>query len=412
MYWANFLHIYQPPTQTEHIVRKVTSECYRTLVRVLDESPTAKITLNINAVLTEQLDRYGLADVIAGLSKLAERGQIEFTASAIYHPILPLIPRDEAIRQIQLNTQTNRRYFGDVYDPKGFFPPEMCYSPDLARLVHEMGFRWIIVDEIAFNGRIGSVQDDVIYTIKEAGDLVVFFKERPFSAGITYGKYPESGLFLEALGDKLGKDSYLLTGTDGEVYGHHRPGQEKLLQEVWDLEQPRTCFVSDLLDLYPRREHCHPLASSWSTWEDEIARGISYPQWDYPGHELHALQWRLTRLAIDLVRTAPRQTPDYDKARYLLDEGLHSCQYWWASCMPWWDTGMVEGGARRLFDAIAILGPALPPERFKEASAILGSIVETARRWQNSGVARRMKEEYLGDHGEVSSELTFGGNSQ
>ena len=44
MYWANFLHIYQPPTQTEHIVRKVTSECYRTLVKVLDESPRAKIS--------------------------------------------------------------------------------------------------------------------------------------------------------------------------------------------------------------------------------------------------------------------------------------------------------------------------------------------------------------------------------
>ena len=104
MHWANFVHIYQPPTQTEHIVRKVTDECYRTLVRVLDESPGARITLNVNAVLTEQLARYGLNDVIDGLRRLAERGQIEFTASAIYHPILPLIPRDEAVRQIRLNT--------------------------------------------------------------------------------------------------------------------------------------------------------------------------------------------------------------------------------------------------------------------------------------------------------------------
>lgn len=36
MHWANFLHIYQPPTQTEEIVRKVTDECYRTLVRVIE----------------------------------------------------------------------------------------------------------------------------------------------------------------------------------------------------------------------------------------------------------------------------------------------------------------------------------------------------------------------------------------
>jgi len=49
MYWANFLHIYQPPTQSEEIVRKVTDECYRKLVQILSQAPSARITLNINA---------------------------------------------------------------------------------------------------------------------------------------------------------------------------------------------------------------------------------------------------------------------------------------------------------------------------------------------------------------------------
>jgi 4-alpha-glucanotransferase len=135
MHWTNFLHIYQPPTQTEQIVRKVTEEGYRTLGRVLKASPKARVTLNISAVLTQQLDCYGLDDVISDLRKLAERGQIEFTGSAIYHPILPLIPKDEVIRQIKLNTEVNRSYFGDSYNPKGFFLPEMCYSVDIARTV-------------------------------------------------------------------------------------------------------------------------------------------------------------------------------------------------------------------------------------------------------------------------------------
>lgn len=134
MYWANFLHIYQPPTQTEAIVRKVTEECYRTLVRVLNEAPHAKITLNINAVLTEQLERYGFKDVIEGLKRLAERGQIEFTGSAMYHPILPLIPGEEVERQIKLNTEVNRRYFGDAYQPLGFFPPKCVTAPVWPRL--------------------------------------------------------------------------------------------------------------------------------------------------------------------------------------------------------------------------------------------------------------------------------------
>lgn len=76
MHWANFIHIYQPPTQTEEITRRVTDECYRKLVDILLRHPAARVTLNINACLTEQLDRYGLHDVIDGLRALAERGGI------------------------------------------------------------------------------------------------------------------------------------------------------------------------------------------------------------------------------------------------------------------------------------------------------------------------------------------------
>ncbi|MFH1382105.1 MAG: hypothetical protein ABIH70_04340 [Chloroflexota bacterium] len=408
MYWANFLHIYQPPTQTEAIVRKVTEECYRTLVRVLDEAPRARITLNINAVLTEQLARYGFGDVIAGLKRLAERGQIEFTGSAMYHPILPLIPREEVERQIKLNTEVNRRYFGEVYQPRGFFPPEMCYSTDVAKIVAEMGFDWIIIDEVACGGKIGQVRYDTTYTIDTSPDLVVFFKERPFSAGITYGLYPGARPFLEALKDRLPTETYLLTGTDGEVYGHHRPGQEKLLQEVFQAGAPKTCTVSELLSLFKTREQAQPLASSWSTWEDEMAAGIPYPQWQYPGHELHQLQWSLTYLALDLVKSVPHDSAGYPEARHLLDEGLHSCQFWWASCRPWWDTGMIEWGAKKLFDAVSQIKETLPGDKFQQASLLFDSIVKSARQWQETGEAQKRKEQYLKEHSEVSSELTFG----
>ena len=410
MYWANFLHIYQPPTQTEAIVRKVTAESYRTLVRVLDEAPHARVTLNISAILTRQLDQYGLVDVILGLKRLAERGQIEFTGSAMYHPVLPLIPPEEAVRQIKLNSEVNRRYFGDVYRPRGFFPPEMCYSYDVARIAADLGFQWIVVDEIAFNGRIGQTRTDTVYTIKNLPGMVVFFKERPLSAGITYGTYPDARPFISALGERLGADAYLLTGTDGEVYGHHRPGQERLLQEVFESRELTTCTISELMDRFARREEASPLASSWSTWEDEMANGIPYPQWDYPGHELHRLQWQLTRQAIAAVNQALAGASDSSEARRLLDEGLHSCQYWWASCRPSWDTGMIEWGARKLRDAVHGVREALDAGSLRRVDELFDRVVGTARDWQESGKARALKQQYLSQHKDVSSELTFGGN--
>jgi len=409
MYWSNFLHIYQPPTQSPEIVRKVTEEGYRTLVRVLREAPGAKITLNISAVLTEQLVRYGLDDVIQGICELAERGQVEFTGSAMYHPILPLIPREEVIRQIKLNTDVNHRYFGEIYKPVGFFPPEMCYSYEVAQTVAELGFRWIIVDEVSFSGKIGAAKCDRLYKIGGLQDFLVFFKERPFSAGITYGTYPSAEPFLAALKGRLEEHSYLLTGTDGEVYGHHRRGQEKLLSEVFVRGTPKTCTISELIRHFVEVNTVSPLPSSWSTWEDEMAQGIPYPEWQYPGHRLHKLQWQLTDFVLHTVKEAPPGSPRFSEARSLLDQGLHSCQYWWASCRPWWSVEMIESGARKLYQAVEVLGDNIDRKRTAEASRLFQAVVSQARNWQQSGEAQRLKQQYKKEHPEVSTELTFGG---
>lgn len=408
MYWANFLHLYQPPTQAPEILEKVTNECYRPLVRILMQHPGARITLNINACLTEQLARDGYHDVLDGLGEVAARGQVEFTGSAKYHPILPLIPEEEAVRQVELNTEANRRYFGDVYQPRGFFPPEMCYSRKVAELVHRLGYRWIIVDELGYLGRRGAVRYDQLYRVRGLADFYVFFKERDISAGITYGSFPDGESFLRHLGASIHEERYLLTGTDGEIYGHHRKGQERLLTDIFASRALETRRITDLFALFQEGEEVDPLPSSWSTWEDEMAAGIPYPQWAHPGHELHEKQWALTRLAIEAHDQADRSAPGYEAARQLLDEGLHSCQYWWASCRPWWDTGMIERGAALLRQAVEAIKVQLPPELPRRASTLEEEIKRTARAWQDSGEARALKKQYLESHRDVSSLLTFG----
>ncbi len=105
---ALFLHIYQPPTQSSEFVRKITGESYKRIIDLLEEYPRVKITLNINASLTQQLEREGFGTLIERIGKLGERGQIEFVGSGAYHPILPELPRKEIVRQIKLNTKINQ----------------------------------------------------------------------------------------------------------------------------------------------------------------------------------------------------------------------------------------------------------------------------------------------------------------
>ena len=151
VYFAFLLHIYQPPVQIAPVVKKIVNESYRPLINALRDNPHAKISLNINATLTEQLDDYGFGDIIEGITTLASRNQIDFTGSAKFHPLLPLIPEPEVIRQIQLNHDTNKKYFGSVYKPRGFFPPEMAINNELFPALQKLKFDWVIASGIANN---------------------------------------------------------------------------------------------------------------------------------------------------------------------------------------------------------------------------------------------------------------------
>ena len=175
MAWSNFLHIYQPPHQDKQLVNKIFKESYQKIVATLFKFPQVKITLNINGSLTELLSTRQA--FFRHLKELIKKGQIELVGSAKYHPILPLLNKEEVIRQIQLNNETNKKVFGEDWQPRGFYFPEMAYSRKAARVVKELGFKWIILDEISRQGTIGDTPFNKKYIIKDL-DLPVVFRNR------------------------------------------------------------------------------------------------------------------------------------------------------------------------------------------------------------------------------------------
>jgi predicted glycosyl hydrolase (DUF1957 family) len=403
MDWANFLHIYQPPTQTRDVVEQVAAECYRKLVAILGNHPDAKLTLNVSACLTEQLDAYGLSGVIDGIRELAERGQIELTGTAKYHAILPLIPEDEVRRQIELNTETNRAFFGDAYRPRGFFPPEMAVNRRVLEIVRDMGFEWIIVDAIARDGAIacdgttGRSIDDACYELAGCPGFTVFFRERTLSHQLATKRIMSGVQFQRAVEPLLDQPGYLLTGTDGEFYGHHVKGQEAVLSVAYKAGTPPTCTISELLERYPERRTAEPLASSWTTWPDELEQGVPYPQWHHPKHKPHKAQWRLTNAVIQLVQSSEKRD-GYDEARRLLDQGLHSCQYWWAGCRTAWSTDMITRGADVLLRAAEALDGLRTHKRVLDVQRLHRELHSLVWEWQHAGTHAGVRRAYKAVH--------------
>src|SRR5690349_180306 len=141
--WAQLLHFYQPPTQTHEILHRIAVESYRPVIEVLRKHENARAAVNIQGVLTELLLDHALGDVVDGLKELAERGRVEFVGSGKFHPILPLIPVPLQLESIRENAKTNGAAFGTAWAPAGFFPPEMCFSREVAVAVRETGHQWI-----------------------------------------------------------------------------------------------------------------------------------------------------------------------------------------------------------------------------------------------------------------------------
>jgi predicted glycosyl hydrolase (DUF1957 family) len=381
MYWANFLHIYQPPTQTKEILDKVTNESYRKIMEGLLENPNAKLTLNINAVLTEMLMEYGHEDVVKNIRLLLERGQIELTGSAKFHPLLPKIPKDEVIRQIRLNDETNKKYYGEAYHPIGFFPPEMGYSPEVGEIILDLGYKWIIVDELS----CPQLPLDTSKIYRNNKGLNIFFRERGPSFKILSAQLGTAQGVIREFADRIPRNEYMLTAMDGETFGHHRLGLEQLLLEIYKSPELPTIKISEVFDKFTDTITLEALPSTWALMPKDIARNIPFARWDNPENPIHRKQWELTNMALDLVKA------EDESHHQLLDIALHSDQYWWASAKPWWSLEMIEKGAFELLAAIRGFEHSTEKDKQKAWDLYI-EIITTGFEWQRTGIVANLSK--------------------
>ena len=366
---------------------KIANESYRKLLKGFKENPQAKVTLNINAVLTELFDKFNCRDIIEDIKNLASRGQIELTGSAKYHPFLPLMPKEEIVRQIELNTITNQKYFGRAYQPKGFFPPEMAYNRQVGETVAKLGYQWIILDELAYSGNIKDVDWSKIYTLKGTDNFFVFFREREASFRILSAEIGmsvfSSDMLIQLLGDRVDRNEYLITAMDGETFGHHRPGLEDLLFDLYKTEKLQPITISELPKLFKEQQEIDPRPSSWALMKKDIEQNTPFSRWQDKNNEIHTKQWQLTNLALAAIKKVNPSHNNYNKIRDDLDRALHSDQYWWASAMPWWSIEMIEAGAKDLKDVV--LETPVPQKDKDRAVKLYHDIIFTAFDWQRSG---------------------------
>jgi len=387
--WVNFFHIYQPPNWPKKIIIKAMRESYRPIVNTLLKNKQLRITLNISGSLTQQLIEHQQFDIIKKIKKLATRHQVELVGTALYHPLLPLLPDQEIIRQIKLNDIVNKKHFGAAYQPKGFFPPEMAYSNKVARLVKNLGFKWIIIDEISAYGRLGKLNFDQKYTIKNT-QLAVIFRNRNLSDYISFrSQINKPDDFWQETAKDNRSQTVLITAMDGENLGHHRKGLDKLWKKLITEKNIRSVTISELLEKYKHFKDINPRKASWSSRESELKHNNPYVLWLDPKNPIHHLQWDLLRKTITLVNKN-KNHPHYQLVRSLLDRRLASDQFWWASAKPWWSLQIIKKKTIELHKIALLLG-----SKNNKIERLVNKIISLAQKWQTTNKFKKVADRYL-----------------
>lgn len=319
MRWLNFLHFYQPSNIDAFVIKEATEKSYYRIVRALEEHPRVKFTFNLTGCLILRWEDLGYLDIIKRIKKLMERGQVEIVGSVSYHPILPLIPEKEAIRQVKENEEILKRYFG-LKRPRGFFFPEMAYGAKIAKAVKKLGYEYLILDEISYNGRLHQVDFKKIYKDKNSGLKVVFRSRRM------------SNDFVPKIVKKelnKNKNTLIITATDAELYGLRYIDHSAEFERLLDRPKLKTLTLSEFIN----GQTSLPAAlvdSNWESTERELKNKLPYALWYNKKNKLQMKLWQLADLAYNTCEKFSRD-PNYYWAEWHLVRGLASCTFWWAS---------------------------------------------------------------------------------
>lgn len=349
MPFVPILHAYQPPTQKASILDRIVKRCYLPVAQALEENPNLKITLNMNASLTEMLEDDYIV-VIEKFAELARNNQIELLDSGAYHPILPLLSQKEAKKQIELNNQINSRIFGNnVWKPCGLWPPELAVSETLTTLVESLGYKYMIVPEIAIssNSPFPTPLLTRIPIHPSSPNLSLVNRNREVSNNISFRKYTTLQNVIEHFVElkKVQPEGILVFATDLETFGEHHLKYEKFLVEILKSTDTRT--VSEILKM-PKQPIVEFRSSSWSTSEEDLYRDIPFPLWAYPGNSIHELlnfHQDLISEALDFLLSKKAETEYSVKiALKASAKAQHSCQTWWASTKDHFGKELIRQG--------------------------------------------------------------------
>jgi hypothetical protein len=397
LFWANVIDFYQPPNFNRSELEKVVNRSYIPLVKTFEQLPRVTFTVNLPGSTVELLIKTGFGQLIKKLAQLAERGQIDFTMTPNYQPLIPLAEDDDIDRQMEAHNKICTRYFGIYYKPQGLYSPYLSYNLKTGKIGARYALKWVIVDEFV----VGSRNHSSLFMDKGAGGILLMPSCREttwrLNGSFRAKKVPRSASemiqYLLSLADN--NTRYLITVSDAANFGHVHPGRDGLLRALYQDGKIRPMSVSHLRRYIKRKEFIKPADGSSETFNDNAKRKIPFSLWENDKSPIQQTLWNLYKMASAEIKNAgAKGDPQYIRAREMMDMASAAVNWDRLSCRPWWDSSYALKAAEDLAIAVFVILSS-PLKAKEEAIKLRQKLYDQVTQFERSGEVKKAQQAYL-----------------
>ncbi|MBN3033915.1 MAG: DUF1926 domain-containing protein [Candidatus Saganbacteria bacterium] len=255
------VHCHQPVGNFDNVFDEAYEKSYLPFIQAMDAHPRIKFAVHYSGILYDWFE-HKHPEFLDYLKKLVKRGQAEVMTAGYYEPIIPIIPDDDKLGQIERSNNYLKEKFGQA--PRGLWLTERIWEPHLPKLLARAGIEYVTVDDSHFisAGLPGGQLLGHYVTEEEGATLNIF----PINKNLRYlipFKLPEETIkYLAGIASEDGRAAGILAD-DGEKFGvwpgtHKWVFEEGYLERLLTLLEENSSWIesrtfSEYLDEVPAR---------------------------------------------------------------------------------------------------------------------------------------------------------------
>lgn len=264
---ALFVDLCTPAGSNPDDLRTLYERHHLPWLRALSAATQPAVTLSLNSWLLQRWLEWGWEEGLECLRTLFDFGQIEVCGTASHHTILPLAPESVAFRQARRNVRLLQQLLSPEWRPAGFYPPQLAYGHELARVLLPLGYRWCLADDCCYAALHGQVPTR---HVTRCGELLVVLASRLWSERLAYLDQFSPAAFARAhageMREWLGEgDAYQVLWLPATATKPERALE--FLQEHRD-QGNLPCHISEIVDSFASEEGEVPPGSCRTRVED------------------------------------------------------------------------------------------------------------------------------------------------